>query len=1031
VTAALLGDALGCSGASPSPPWQPLPSKVVGTRSDPAPRNEGGPVESRPGRTLLGEPAAVALPHSIEPVDGGRSVLFVSHFADERVGFVRRQDAAGRGPPIRLVGEHVVAAFDTEPGGFALVTSDGQRLCVASYKNDGDTPSARGCAAMAPEAVVHVSDRLWLLDAVVDRPPGPPPDATPPPRPKKRKKTKGGKKSKAAASAPRRPAPKLPVDVRARAVSFTGAFSSEVVATGLRFTRPLEGMTLIDAGGRPGGIDLLWYAWNRPQPAKAKGLGRASIMAGSLRPDATHDPATAVTVVEGELAYGFLDGHHWARLLTNDSGSAFLGVAGRGGPCEAARTAPALMRLAPGKAQCLVDPFGILSARPLTAADAAALDTILKLEPRRVPMQPAHDPGLLAWGNDRGFFVSAGVLRSTGRDGAVRDEPAAFASKRSRLAWGGLAPDGDAIALVSGRLVRALPDGRVEALDAALPKVVPPLRQAELSHVDRRRVARIGSSWFMARGDVVRLWPEPRSIDELRGRAHVDGTSLVGGADVGLFVEIVSGRMRVTRLDGSGRLGVPVEAPAPVRAGFDAVPRARGGALLAGMPRGAGQSVVAVALGPDGTAIAPPTETSLRLASGELGVRLVALPEGGALLSDLARRTVVWIDDDAKEVAAAAWPIETGGAECLDGIPARALVPRPEPGKLSRVAELAVPGSCMLGDPIWAADGALRWLGTSVGGLDSVAEIGVARPAPDAALQAPKLPPARPNGSAAAPSTIAAPAGAMAAPPTPCPADMVLAKAFCIDRFESTLVDSVSGEVLSPDWPVAPNLLDLAVNEWTTGRTRVGNVHARAWPLPQLPSWQRSARPQPIAVSRFGVRPNGYVHGNAAAAACTAAGKRLCSADEFSVACRGEADTLFPYGENYEDGRCNVFRDDHPAAILHNNSSIGHLDPRLNRVTAKGEPLLRTTGATPTCRSRWGDDAVYDLVGNVDEWVDEPTGAFAGGFFSRSTRAGCEALITAHPRHYADYSTGVRCCRDAAGIPRPTPKPASPSSDPY
>jgi hypothetical protein len=112
-----------------------------------------------------------------------------------------------------------------------------------------------------------------------------------------------------------------------------------------------------------------------------------------------------------------------------------------------------------------------------------------------------------------------------------------------------------------------------------------------------------------------------------------------------------------------------------------------------------------------------------------------------------------------------------------------------------------------------------------------------------------------------------------------------------------------------------------------------------------------------------------------------------------------------------------VNRKGHPAAILHANASIGHLDPRLNRVRLDGEPLLREAGASPRCRSRWGGDAVYDLVGNLDEWVDDPDGAFAGGFYSRATRAGCEALVTAHPQTYADYSTGVRCCLDG----RPPP----------
>ena len=39
-------------------------------------------------------------------------------------------------------------------------------------------------------------------------------------------------------------------------------------------------------------------------------------------------------------------------------------------------------------------------------------------------------------------------------------------------------------------------------------------------------------------------------------------------------------------------------------------------------------------------------------------------------------------------------------------------------------------------------------------------------------------------------------------------------------------------------------------------------------------------------------------------------------------------------------------------------------------------------------------------------------GAFAGGFYARLTRAGCDAIITAHPRRYLDYSIGTRCCLD-------------------
>jgi hypothetical protein len=90
---------------------------------------------------------------------------------------------------------------------------------------------------------------------------------------------------------------------------------------------------------------------------------------------------------------------------------------------------------------------------------------------------------------------------------------------------------------------------------------------------------------------------------------------------------------------------------------------------------------------------------------------------------------------------------------------------------------------------------------------------------------------------------------------------------------------------------------------------------------------------------------------------------------------------------------------------------MGHSDPRLDLVQAEDGPLLRPTGATPECASRWGDDAIYDMVGNLDEWIDDPEGTFVGGFFSRSTKNGCDASVRTHPFAYWDYSLGVRCCQ--------------------
>jgi formylglycine-generating enzyme required for sulfatase activity len=132
--------------------------------------------------------------------------------------------------------------------------------------------------------------------------------------------------------------------------------------------------------------------------------------------------------------------------------------------------------------------------------------------------------------------------------------------------------------------------------------------------------------------------------------------------------------------------------------------------------------------------------------------------------------------------------------------------------------------------------------------------------------------------------------------------------------------------------------------------------------------------------------------------------------EEWVQACRGEANRRFPYGDEYAYGRCNVDREAHPAALLHGNASINHLDPRLNLVEGESGPLLRATGATEECVSRWGSDGVFDMVGNLDEWV-APGAAFQGGFYARATREGCDARISSHPPEYFDYSLGVRCCR--------------------
>jgi len=245
-----------------------------------------------------------------------------------------------------------------------------------------------------------------------------------------------------------------------------------------------------------------------------------------------------------------------------------------------------------------------------------------------------------------------------------------------------------------------------------------------------------------------------------------------------------------------------------------------------------------------------------------------------------------------------------------------------------------------------------------------------------------------------------------------CPSEMVDIKGlFCIDRYEATLVDRAKRRRLSPYYHPTRGATLQSYATWQKKRLECGSAEARLMPVPPPAPFQLEQDFEPVVEVRAGVIPNGYLSGTIAEQACRNAGKRLCRLDEWFLACKGEEGRKFPYGERYEPARCNVFREAHPARILHQDASIHHLDPRLNLVQHLGEPLLRATGMTADCRSNWGTDSLYDMVGNLDEWIEDPEGTFVGGFYARGTREGCDARISAHAFSYFDYSLGVRCCK--------------------
>ena len=1010
---------LACSGGGAS--TSPRLSRLVPKAAAAPPQNNSVDKETSL-RLPLGDAPIAGLPAALYPVAGEPAVVVVAQASSEREVFLRFVDeSGGTGPTITLVDEFFLSAFRTKAGDRGILTQKGETTCVIRFVGATETIAARGCERLNAKTFAFVDDRIafFFLARPAETPKAEPAKAESTPKPKP-KPAPAKPKQKPKTSKTRRPADtkqkskkivaRAPSEVVLRWASVDGVFGPEISTT-LSFVMPLDGMGLIDAAPSANGVELAWFETAKPsantKPTKRKNeppaLGWAAIQTGTIGLDGEFVTKSRAKLAEGELDWGAIRGFFWPRWIAGKDGALLTQQTARGGPCDVSRTS---LSGGPQRAVCSIDPGAAPSYKELLV-----LESLAALGPRRAFGQPKHEPSLVTWAKDRAFFVNpdATFLRSAGRDGATRDEGLAFAGRRPQFAWSKVWPDGTGVALVNEKVFTIIPSGTIH----------PGLSRDELAPMLRGKtgatggIVKIGDSLWVSRGDIGRVSPAALSPEALRGRGHPDGTALVGGKTRGIFIELSGGRLRVSGLDDKGAVvspalsdGRPRAASSPVRPGFLAIERAQGGALVCGISVADPMDVVAFIVDSTGK-LGPVTTTSLRpRQEGDVSLRLSALPQGGAILSDRGRTKAVWLDDDAKEITSGDWPAGAAEAICssgaaLDETPGPVFFPSPKPGTFEKPKMLSEPGMCLVGEPVWAIDGSLRWFGLVKHGLDHTAEMRVVF-----GLAEPTTRPAALERDSENEVRTAA--------PRPCPPEMVFVNGkLCVDRFEATIVDKASGEALSPDYPVTPNLMEFSLMDWATTHEHVGGLAARAMPLPWFPAFQRGQKLDLVAFPRRLARPNGYITGLVAESACANAGKRLCTLPEFVLACRGEHDTPFPYGDSYEHLACNVNRDAHPAAELHDNASIGHLDPRLNRVRGSDGPLFRETGATPRCRSTWGNDAIYDMVGNLDEWVDEGNGAFAGGFYARSTRAGCDAVITAHPKAYLDYSTGVRCCKDA------------------
>jgi hypothetical protein len=193
--------------------------------------------------------------------------------------------------------------------------------------------------------------------------------------------------------------------------------------------------------------------------------------------------------------------------------------------------------------------------------------------------------------------------------------------------------------------------------------------------------------------------------------------------------------------------------------------------------------------------------------------------------------------------------------------------------------------------------------------------------------------------------------------------------------------------------------------------------------------------PRPIAFcidryeypNRKGAHPTWMLDWYQAQATCESKGKRLCWASEWTAACEGPEHTPFPYGWERDHDKCNMdnFYIDPKKFGSKGQFLFYSKDPEIQeRELARLDESV-ASGSMETCKSGFG---VYDMPGNVDEWVvsDEPPrevskwAGLKGGAWGH-VRSQCRPMTFSHDPGFTYYFVGFRCCKDAVAGDSPGP----------
>ncbi len=210
---------------------------------------------------------------------------------------------------------------------------------------------------------------------------------------------------------------------------------------------------------------------------------------------------------------------------------------------------------------------------------------------------------------------------------------------------------------------------------------------------------------------------------------------------------------------------------------------------------------------------------------------------------------------------------------------------------------------------------------------------------------------------------------------------------------KKSLEEAKSGKPIAAAPTVSAKLPDANSPTMVKARTAKGEF----W----IDAFEDSIDKKGRAVSVPGVMP-AQVSWFQAKDACEKAGKRLCTEEEWMSACTGEPaidnnhngwfnddeleGRMYPYGAFYEQGVCRDSEDEQ-----------------------RGKP--GKTGVLARCRT---PDGIYDLTGNLGEWVnlDVNRASLMGGNWRGGEYASCNRRSSSFGPGQRNTTTGFRCCAD-------------------